>query len=70
MMPLCACEYGTLRTAGWALSEGTVENLSMPENQERLQAALLCHVVSGKIMAADIGAKAPPLHFFGVRHQC
>jgi uncharacterized surface protein with fasciclin (FAS1) repeats len=43
-----------------ALPEGTVENLLKPENQEQLQAVLLYHVVSGKIMAADIGAGAQP----------
>jgi uncharacterized surface protein with fasciclin (FAS1) repeats len=43
-----------------ALPEGTVENLLKPENQEQLQAVLLYHVVSGKIMAADIGAGAEP----------
>lgn len=43
-----------------ALPEGTVENLLKPENQEQLQAVLLYHVVSGKIMAADIGSGAQP----------
>jgi len=43
-----------------ALPEGTVENLLKPENQGQLQAVLLYHVVSGKIMAADIGAGAEP----------
>jgi uncharacterized surface protein with fasciclin (FAS1) repeats len=41
-----------------ALPEGTVESLLKPENQEQLQAVLLYHVVSGKIMAADIGSGA------------
>jgi uncharacterized surface protein with fasciclin (FAS1) repeats len=43
-----------------ALPEGTVESLLKPENQEQLQAVLLYHVVSGKIMAADIGSGAQP----------
>ena len=43
-----------------ALPEGTVENLLKPENQDQLQAVLLYHVVSGKIMAADIGSGAQP----------
>ena len=43
-----------------ALPEGTVESLLKPENQEQLQAVLMYHVVSGKIMAADIGSGAQP----------
>jgi uncharacterized surface protein with fasciclin (FAS1) repeats len=43
-----------------ALPAGTVESLLKPENQEQLQAVLLYHVVSGKIMAADIGSGAQP----------
>jgi uncharacterized surface protein with fasciclin (FAS1) repeats len=43
-----------------ALPEGTVESLLKPENKEQLQAVLLYHVVSGKIMAADIGSGAQP----------
>ncbi len=43
-----------------ALPAGTVENLLKPENQAQLQAVLLYHVVSGKIMAADIGSGAQP----------
>ena len=43
-----------------ALPAGTVENLLKPENQEALQSVLLYHVVSGKIMAADIGTGAQP----------
>lgn len=43
-----------------ALPEGTVENLLKSENQAQLQAILLYHVVSGKIMAADIGSGAQP----------
>jgi uncharacterized surface protein with fasciclin (FAS1) repeats len=33
-----------------------VENLLKPENKEQLQAVLLYHVLSGKVMAADISA--------------
>jgi len=43
-----------------ALPAGTVENLLKPENKDQLTAVLLYHVVSGKIMAADIGAGASP----------
>jgi uncharacterized surface protein with fasciclin (FAS1) repeats len=43
-----------------ALPAGTVENLLKPENQDQLKAILLYHVVSGKIMAADIGGEATP----------
>lgn len=37
-----------------ALPEGTVENLLKPENKDQLVAILTYHVVSGKVMAADI----------------
>ncbi|WGH77475.1 fasciclin domain-containing protein [Jannaschia ovalis] len=37
-----------------ALPEGTVEELLMPENQERLQAILLYHVVPGAVMSGDL----------------
>lgn len=43
-----------------ALPEGIVANLLKPENQEQLQAILLYHVVSGIIMAGDIGSGAAP----------
>ena len=43
-----------------ALPEGTVESLLKPENKDQLTAILLYHVVSGKIMAADIGSGAQP----------
>ena len=43
-----------------ALPEGTVENLLKPENQAQLQAVLLYHVISGKVMAQDIGNSASP----------
>lgn len=36
------------------LPEGTVEGLLEPENKEKLQGILLYHVVSGKVMAADV----------------
>lgn len=36
------------------LPEGTVESLLKPENKEKLQAILTYHVVSGKVMAADV----------------
>lgn len=37
-----------------ALPEGTVEDLLKPENKDQLVAILTMHVVSGKVMAADI----------------
>jgi uncharacterized surface protein with fasciclin (FAS1) repeats len=37
-----------------ALPEGTVENLLLPENRQALKDILLYHVVSGKVMAADV----------------
>ena len=36
------------------LPEGTVENLLLPENKQALTDILLYHVVSGKVMAADV----------------
>lgn len=36
------------------LPEGTVETLLKPENKSKLQAILTYHVVSGKVMAADV----------------
>ncbi len=39
------------------LPAGTVENLLKPENKDQLVAILTYHVVSGKVMAADIAGK-------------
>ncbi|GBD41967.1 Immunogenic protein MPB70 [bacterium HR39] len=39
------------------LPAGTVENLLKPENKEQLQRIMLHHVVSGKVMSADIAGK-------------
>ncbi len=36
------------------LPAGTVENLLKPENKEQLKAVLTYHVVSGKVMAAQV----------------
>ena len=36
------------------LPEGTVATLLLPENLEQLKSILLYHVVSGKVMAADV----------------
>ena len=36
------------------LPEGTVEDLLLPENREKLVGILKYHVVSGKVMAADV----------------
>ena len=40
-----------------ALPDGTVENLLKPENKDQLATILTYHVVSGKIMSADIAGK-------------
>jgi uncharacterized surface protein with fasciclin (FAS1) repeats len=37
-----------------ALPAGTVESLLLPENKQALTDILLYHVVSGKVMAADV----------------
>ncbi|MBC8136239.1 MAG: fasciclin domain-containing protein [Fibrella sp.] len=37
-----------------ALPAGTVDDLLKPENKEKLAAVLTYHVVSGKVMAADV----------------
>jgi uncharacterized surface protein with fasciclin (FAS1) repeats len=36
------------------LPEGTVEMLLLPENKDKLVAILTYHVVSGKVMSADV----------------
>lgn len=36
------------------LPQGTMESLLKPENKEKLVAILTCHVVAGKVMAADV----------------
>ncbi len=44
-----------------ALPAGTVESLLLPENKQALTDILLYHVVSGKVMAADVvGLTAAP----------
>jgi transforming growth factor-beta-induced protein len=44
-----------------ALPEGTLESLLLPENKQQLTDILLYHVVSGKVMAADVtGLSAAP----------
>jgi len=40
-----------------ALPEGTVESLLKPENKDQLIAILTYHVISGKVMSADIAGK-------------
>lgn len=42
------------------LPAGTLDELLKPENKEKLKGILLYHVVSGKIMAADIKGEAKP----------
>ena len=39
------------------LPEGTVRDLLKPKNREKLVAILTYHVISGKVMAADIAGK-------------
>ncbi|MGQ0672691.1 MAG: fasciclin domain-containing protein [Hyphomicrobium sp.] len=39
------------------LPKGTVEDLLKPENKDKLKAILTYHVVTGKVMAADIKGK-------------
>ena len=39
------------------LPEGTVADLVKPENKEKLAAILTLHVMSGKVMAADVAGK-------------
>ena len=41
-----------------ALPEGTVETLLLPENKDQLVAVLTYHVVSGKVMSADLAGQA------------
>ena len=41
-----------------ALPAGTIDELLKPENKAKLAAILTYHVVSGKVMAADIAGKA------------
>ncbi len=42
------------------LPAGTLDDLLKPANKEKLKGILLYHVVSGKIMAADIKGEAKP----------
>ena len=42
------------------LPEGTLETLLKPENKEKLQKILTLHVVSGKVMAADVKSGKVP----------
>ncbi|MBC8131272.1 MAG: fasciclin domain-containing protein [Rhizobiaceae bacterium] len=39
------------------LPAGTVESLVKPENKDKLTAILTLHVLSGKVMAADVAGK-------------
>lgn len=40
-----------------ALPQGTVDSLLLPENKEKLVSILTYHVISGKVMSADIAGK-------------
>ena len=40
-----------------ALPEGTIESLLQPDNKDQLVSILTYHVVSGKVMSADIAGK-------------
>ncbi|MEZ5565901.1 MAG: fasciclin domain-containing protein [Gammaproteobacteria bacterium] len=42
------------------LPPGTLENLLKPESREKLKSILLYHVVSGKVMSADIKGEVKP----------
>jgi uncharacterized surface protein with fasciclin (FAS1) repeats len=42
------------------LPAGTLQDLLKPENKDKLKGILLYHVVSGKVMAADIKGAAKP----------
>jgi uncharacterized surface protein with fasciclin (FAS1) repeats len=42
------------------LPAGTLEDLLKPENKDKLKGILLYHVVSGKVMSADIKGAAKP----------
>ena len=48
-----------------ALPEGTVEDLLKPENKERLTQILQLHVVSGKVMSADLAGKSTEAETLG-----
>ncbi len=53
------------------LPSGTLENLLKPENKEKLTALLNHHVVSGKVLAADVKTgpvKADIIASYGVIH--
>lgn len=41
-----------------ALPEGTVEDLLLPENKDKLVAILTYHVLPGKVMSTDIAGKS------------
>lgn len=43
-----------------ALPEGTVESLLLPENKDMLVSVLTYHVVSAKVLAADVAAGEVP----------
>ena len=47
------------------LPAGTLDDLLKPENKDKLKSILLYHVVSGKIMAADISGEAKPVTLEG-----
>lgn len=49
-----------------ALPAGTVEELLKPENADKLAAILKFHVVSGKVMAADVATMEAPTLLDGV----
>ena len=38
-----------------ALPAGILDSLLLPENKQQLTDILLCHVLAGKVMAADVG---------------
>ncbi|MDT7830335.1 fasciclin domain-containing protein [Pricia sp. S334] len=46
--------FAPTNSAFGALPDGTVETLLKPENKQKLTSILTYHVVSGKVMAADV----------------
>lgn len=46
--------FAPVNAAFEALPDGTVETLLKPENKQKLTSILTYHVVSGKVMAADV----------------
>ncbi len=50
--------FAPTNDAFYALPAGTLEELLLPENQERLKGILTFHVVPGRVMSADLAGKS------------